>query len=264
MRRAAKQTTVVGIIIGRNIRQAREAAGYGAKMQGKCADLIGVRQPRLSDWERGRFIPEITNLLLIARVIGVTIDSLVAGVDADYDIAADARRRSEMEGTSTFQDNSSHNSTHSSDGFMLPNSAKTRHDSFGSQLNDPLQPEQHQHGEDPSVPQTLASVLPRLIERLDLVLETIRDNRESLDRNRTALTALGDIGSTLRSLNALTDNIPVLLATLIATAARAKFGGQDADPGGTESKGAPARREVHGASRRQTHRSGAVKHRKAS
>ena len=66
--------------IGENIRRLRTAAGY--KTQGAFASAIGVPQPRLSDWENDRYgVPEIPNLLRIAKKLKVSVNQLLAGFD---------------------------------------------------------------------------------------------------------------------------------------------------------------------------------------
>src|SRR6059058_1554641 len=72
--------------IGENIRHVRERAGYGRGKQGEFAKQAGVSQTRLSDWENDRFgTPDLKSLLKIAKAGGVSIDTLLAGLDPDYD-----------------------------------------------------------------------------------------------------------------------------------------------------------------------------------
>ncbi len=70
--------------IGQNIRTLREEAGYSH--QGQFAELLGVPQPRLSDWENDRYEQmELNNLLLVATKLHVSIDRILKGTDDDYD-----------------------------------------------------------------------------------------------------------------------------------------------------------------------------------
>lgn len=70
--------------IGGNIRDLRKAAGY--LNQGDFADALGVAQGRLSDWERNRYgLPDTDSLLKIAKVLGCSVDRILAGVDRGYE-----------------------------------------------------------------------------------------------------------------------------------------------------------------------------------
>lgn len=70
--------------VGQNIKALREAAGY--KTQGAFAEKLGIPQPRLNDWENSRYKTiALTNLLLVAKTLRVSVDDLLRGVDLDYD-----------------------------------------------------------------------------------------------------------------------------------------------------------------------------------
>jgi transcriptional regulator with XRE-family HTH domain len=70
--------------LGSNIRRLREAGGH--PNQGAFAKLLGVRQPRLSDWENGRYKTlKLSNLILIAKTLKISVDALLAGVDEEYE-----------------------------------------------------------------------------------------------------------------------------------------------------------------------------------
>lgn len=74
--------------LGENIRDARTAAGI--KTQGAFAKMLGVPQPQVSDWENNRYQKiELKNLLKIAASIPCTVETLVQGVDAQYDASRD-------------------------------------------------------------------------------------------------------------------------------------------------------------------------------
>lgn len=70
-------------VIGRNIVTAREAAGI--RTQSELARRAGVPQPQMNDWEKGRFTPDVMNLLKIAAAIPCSVEALVAGADPGYD-----------------------------------------------------------------------------------------------------------------------------------------------------------------------------------
>lgn len=70
-------------VIGSNIVTAREAAGI--RTQSELARRAGVPQPQMNDWEKGRFTPDVMNLLKIAAAIPCSVELLVAGADTAYD-----------------------------------------------------------------------------------------------------------------------------------------------------------------------------------
>lgn len=70
--------------IGGNLKYWRELRGFTT--QRSLARKIGIDSTRLSDWENGRYpLPEIRNLLVIAKALDVSIDDLLLGFDAEYD-----------------------------------------------------------------------------------------------------------------------------------------------------------------------------------
>lgn len=75
---------LAAVTIGENIRRLREAAGY-VRRQNEFADLVGVKQSRLSLWETTDMVPETTMLVKVAKALNCSVDDLLAGVDADYD-----------------------------------------------------------------------------------------------------------------------------------------------------------------------------------
>jgi transcriptional regulator with XRE-family HTH domain len=60
--------------VGRNIRQARKAAGM---TQCELAKKIGMRQATLSAWERGGVSQKIDGLAAIAKATNVAIETLL-------------------------------------------------------------------------------------------------------------------------------------------------------------------------------------------
>lgn len=70
--------------IGENIAAAREAAGFDT--QGAFAEALGVPQPRVSDWENSRYgSVKLETLLKVAKLLKVSVDVLLVGVDPTYD-----------------------------------------------------------------------------------------------------------------------------------------------------------------------------------
>ena len=70
--------------LGRNIRRLRSEAGIPT--QKAFAELLGVPQSQVSDWENGRYsILQIRTLLHIAKVLYCSVDELLASLDPDYD-----------------------------------------------------------------------------------------------------------------------------------------------------------------------------------
>ena len=70
--------------LGRNIKRLRWEAGLHT--QKALADLLGVPQPQVSDWENDRYaVLATTTLVRIAKGLRCSLDQLLAGVDPDYD-----------------------------------------------------------------------------------------------------------------------------------------------------------------------------------
>ncbi len=70
--------------LGQNIKRLRWEAGF--QTQKALADLLGVPQPRVSDWENDRYaVLETKTLVRIAKGLRCSIDHLLVGVDPDYD-----------------------------------------------------------------------------------------------------------------------------------------------------------------------------------
>ena len=65
---------------GRNITRLREIAGLSVK---ELAEIFGFSTPQaVYKWQRGIALPTIDNLVVLARVFGVTMDEIVV-IDAD-------------------------------------------------------------------------------------------------------------------------------------------------------------------------------------
>ena len=70
--------------LGQNIKRLRWEAGLHT--QKALADLLGVPQPQVSDWENDRYaVLETLTLVKIAKGLRCSVDRLLAGVDPDYD-----------------------------------------------------------------------------------------------------------------------------------------------------------------------------------
>lgn len=83
MCRISASLTVVSL--GQNIKRLRWQAGF--RTQKALADVLGVPQPRVSDWENDRYaVLETLTLVRIAKGLRCSIDQLLAGVDPDYDL----------------------------------------------------------------------------------------------------------------------------------------------------------------------------------
>jgi len=75
--------------LGARLRQLRQRAGLS---QGRLAAAAGVKFTTYLNWEYGRRVPLFTNMILIARALGVSLDAL-AGDDGDALPAAKAWRK---------------------------------------------------------------------------------------------------------------------------------------------------------------------------
>lgn len=77
----------------------------GLQTQKALADLLGVPQPQVSDWENDRYaVLETLTLIKIAKGLRCSVDQLLAGMDPDYD---SVRQASRAAGTRTPQTDSS-------------------------------------------------------------------------------------------------------------------------------------------------------------
>ena len=63
-----KITLDIDTDVGRNIRRARESAGQTQK---ELATRIGVAQPRVAEWERGKVDPTGSTIIKIAAALGI-------------------------------------------------------------------------------------------------------------------------------------------------------------------------------------------------
>ncbi len=65
--------------IGQRIKQAREALLPAPMKQAQLAEMLGVSQARLSNWERGEHEPLLEHVIAAAAVLGVSLDWLLSG-----------------------------------------------------------------------------------------------------------------------------------------------------------------------------------------
>ncbi len=77
------------VSLGQNIKRLRWEAGL--QTQKALADLLGVPQPQVSDWENDRYaVLETLTLVKIAKGLRCSVDQLLAGIDPDYDRVREA------------------------------------------------------------------------------------------------------------------------------------------------------------------------------
>ena len=82
--------------LGQNIKRLRWEAGL--QTQKALADLLGVPQPQVSDWENDRYaVLETLTLVKIAKGLRCSVDELLAGVDPDYDRIREEERAPAVE-----------------------------------------------------------------------------------------------------------------------------------------------------------------------
>lgn len=82
--------------IGENIKALREAAGFA--QQNEFATALGVPQSRVSDWERDRYaLPDTASLIKIAKVVGRSINTILRGIDKNYDLVVNNERGNDVE-----------------------------------------------------------------------------------------------------------------------------------------------------------------------
>ena len=70
--------------LGKNIKRLRAVAGI--RTQKGFAELLGVPQPQVSDWENDRYpVLEVYSLIRLAKALHCSVDELLVGFDPDYD-----------------------------------------------------------------------------------------------------------------------------------------------------------------------------------
>ena len=70
--------------LGTNIRRLRSLAGL--RTQTELAELLGVPQSQVAEWEHDRYAClAVSNLIKLAKAFHCSVDDLLAGVDPDYD-----------------------------------------------------------------------------------------------------------------------------------------------------------------------------------
>lgn len=76
-------------------KQCREDKGLSQKY---VAISLGVKPPSISDWENGKTNPTLENLIGLARVLGVSTDSLL-GIEENVQqkISSSARMEDELD-----------------------------------------------------------------------------------------------------------------------------------------------------------------------
>jgi transcriptional regulator with XRE-family HTH domain len=70
------------VSIGGNLKRLREQAGMTQDALGKAA---AVKQSDISKWEKKGQVPTINPLLRLASALGVSVNTLLEGVNSDYD-----------------------------------------------------------------------------------------------------------------------------------------------------------------------------------
>ena len=70
--------------LGKNIKRLRTVSGI--QTQKAFAQLLGVPQAQVSDWENDRYgVLGVSSLIKLAKAFHCSVDDLLAGVDPDYD-----------------------------------------------------------------------------------------------------------------------------------------------------------------------------------
>ena len=70
------------IATGKNIKRIREASGISVR---DIQDVLGFTNPQaIYKWQKGECLPTIDNLVILASVLGVTIDEILV-TDEDDD-----------------------------------------------------------------------------------------------------------------------------------------------------------------------------------
>ena len=74
-----------GGMIGKRIREARQAAGLSQEQLG---EKLGVSFQAVSTWETGKFIPDSEHLPALAKALDLSLDALFAGWEKDWTLKA--------------------------------------------------------------------------------------------------------------------------------------------------------------------------------
>ncbi len=88
------------LLIGKTIKQARVAHGY---TQEKLAELVSMHEKHISRIELGKFMPNLSNLIKIFKVLDIEIAK--CGLDFDIEIEKDGLKTEFLK----LINNSSHN-----------------------------------------------------------------------------------------------------------------------------------------------------------
>ena len=59
---------------GENLKFERKVAGYN---QAEFAKKLGTTQQRVSEWERGKVEPTLSNIIAILKVLNITFEDLI-------------------------------------------------------------------------------------------------------------------------------------------------------------------------------------------
>ena len=66
---------------GKNIRRIREASGISVR---EIQKILGFTNPQaIYKWQKGECLPSIDNLVILAAVLGVTVDEILVTDDED-------------------------------------------------------------------------------------------------------------------------------------------------------------------------------------
>lgn len=64
---------------GKNFKEARKQCGYSQK---QIADILGIHQSNISDWENNVSRPEYEKLIELSRIYDISIDDLLKTEDS--------------------------------------------------------------------------------------------------------------------------------------------------------------------------------------
>ena len=78
---------------GRTLASLRKLKGW---TQAQLAERLSLTQPIIARWENGRATPNETNLARLAKALGVTPESILAGQQDPYGPQPQSRSRSDV------------------------------------------------------------------------------------------------------------------------------------------------------------------------
>lgn len=85
----------MNLLTATRLQKLRKANGYSQEV---LAEKLGVSRQSVSKWERGEASPDIDNLMLLAKIYGVTLDELLDTENEKVVVNSSSRREKDVNG----------------------------------------------------------------------------------------------------------------------------------------------------------------------